>query len=193
MVNKILIIDCGSSKVPNICSIVKNFGAEILLVHRNNLKPEDATECTGIIISGAPVLITKSDKEDILKPFLFLKNVEIPVLGICFGHQVLGMLYGAEIFLGKEIRTEISIKVIRNSPIFKNINSEELLVSQDHTEGINLPKGFILLANSEHYTNEAMQHESKNLFGVQFHPEVSSYLAKLIVTNFLHICLGKNS
>jgi GMP synthase (glutamine-hydrolysing) len=193
LVNKILIIDCGSSKVPNICSIVKNFGAEILLVHRNNLKPEDATECTGIIISGAPNLITQSDKEELLKPFLFLKEIDIPVLGICFGHQALGMLYGAEIFLGKEIRTEISIAILNSSPIFNGIKTEKVFVSQDHTEGINLPEDFILLANSAHYPNEAMQHISKKIYGVQFHPEVSSDNIKQIITNFLCICLHNNS
>ncbi|MFN7013452.1 MAG: glutamine amidotransferase-related protein, partial [Bacteroidia bacterium] len=60
--------------------------------------------------------------------------------------------------------------------------------SQDHTEGINLPEEFVLLAKSEHYPNEAMQHKTKNIYGVQFHPETSSNLAKHIITNFLSIC-----
>lgn len=157
-----------------------------------DLHYEYTLNCKGIIISGAPILITKSDKEKILEPFRFLKNCNILILGICFGHQIIGMLYGAEIFLGKEVRTEIAIKIIKKSPIFKGINTNTLIVAQDHTEGINLPEGFILLANSEHYPNEAMQHKSKYIFGVQFHPETSSDLAKLMITNFLTLCLHNN-
>lgn len=192
MVNSILIIDCGSSKVPNISCIVKNFGCEVLLVKMQDLHYEHTLNCKGLIISGAPILITKSDKETILEPFRFLKNCNIPIMGICFGHQIIGMLYGAEIFLGKEVRTEIPVTIIKKSPIFEGINTSSLVVWQDHTEGINLPEGFILLANSEHYPNEAMQHESKNIFGVQFHPETSSDLAKLTITNFLTLCLHNN-
>jgi GMP synthase (glutamine-hydrolysing) len=192
LVNRILIIDCGSSKVPKITSIVKQFGAEVLLVKMQNLQYKHTENCKGIIISGAPILITKSNKEEILKPFLFLKDIDTPILGICFGHQIIGMLYGAEIFIGEEVRTEIPITIVKNSPLFKGITNKTLIVSQDHTEGITLPNGFNLLAKSAHYPNEAMQHKSKKIFGVQFHPETSSDFAKLIVTNFLTLCFHKN-
>lgn len=192
MVNKILIIDCGSSKVPHICNLVADFGVDVQLIKMQDLKPKHAENCNGIIISGAPILITKSNKEKLLQPFLFLKNCQIPILGICFGHQIIGLLYGAEIFLGKEVRTEIPINIVKKSPIFDEIVTKKLIVSQDHTEGITLPEGFILLANSEHYHNEAMQHKLKNIFGVQFHPEKSSKLARKIIANFLRFCLYKN-
>ena len=185
MVSKILIVDCGSSKVPNICNLVTHFGTTVQLIKMQDLKPDYAENCKGIIISGAPILITKTDIEKLLQPFLFLKNCPIPILGICFGHQIIGLLYGAEIFLGKEERTEIPINIIEKSPIFNDIASKELIVSQDHTEGITLPQDFILLANSASYQNEAMQHKTKKIFGVQFHPETSSDIAKLIIKNFL--------
>lgn len=192
MVKKILVVDCGSLKVPNICSLVTKSGFEIQLVKKQELAPEKITDCRGAIISGSPILITQSNKEEELKPFLFIKDLDIPVLGICYGHQILGMLYGAEIFLGKEVRTEIAIDIIKESPIFKGINSKKLIVSEDHTEGISLPENFILLAKSELYPNEAMQHKTKNMYGVQFHPETSSDLAKLTITNFLTLCLYNN-
>lgn len=192
MVKKILVVDCGSSKVPHICALVATCDFETQLVKMQELAPEKITDFKGLIISGAPILITQSNKEELLKPFLFIKDLDIPILGICFGHQILGMLYGAEIFLGKEVRTEIAIEIIKDSPIFKGIDSKNLIVSQDHTEGISLPENFVLLAKSEHYPNEAMEHKSKNMFGVQFHPETSSDLGKLIVTNFLSICSGNN-
>ena len=193
MVKKILVVDCGSSKVPNICTIVEACNFDLLLVKIQELSPEKVKNCNGIIISGAPILITKSNKEKLLQPFLFLKEISIPILGICFGHQIIGMLYGAEIFLGNEERTEKPITILKKSPIFKGINNKKLVVSQDHTEGINLPEGFILLANSEHYPNEAMQHKLKNIYGVQFHPEISTDSVKKIIINFLTICLPYNS
>lgn len=190
MVNKILIIDCGSTKVPFICNIVKTFGAEYKLVKMLNFSSENWHNYKGIIISGAPVLITQSNIKELLKPFQHLKQCNIPILGICFGHQIIGLLHGAEIFLGKEIRTQTIVELLENSPLFTGINAKFIEVSEDHTEGITLPHDFILLAKSEYYLNEAMQHKTKKIFGVQFHPETSSNTAKSVVTNFLRICFN---
>lgn len=182
---RVLIIDCGSSKVPNICKIVTDFGVAFQIIKMQELKPEHAEKSKGIIISGSPILITNYDKKKLLNPFIFLKNCQIPILGICFGHQILGLLYGAEIFLGEEVRSNIQINLLSNSPIFDGLDTNTIIVSQDHTEGITLPKDFILLANSEYYPNEAMQHKTNKIFGVQFHPETSCDNVKKIITNFL--------
>lgn len=176
--------------MPHICNIINEYGAEFELVKMQDMAPATFYDYKGIIISGAPILITQSNIDELLRPFKHLKECEIPILGICFGHQIIGLLHGAEIFIGKEIRTQTFVELLENSPLFTGINTKFIEVSEDHTEGITLPDEFILLAKSEHYLNEAMQHKTKKIFGVQFHPETSLNASKGVITNFLSICFN---
>jgi len=86
---RILIIDCGSSKVPQLEEIMYEYS------DYETLPFFDVTEdiidsFDGIIISGAPILITEEDMEPYLSQASWIKTTEKPVLGICFGHQLIG-------------------------------------------------------------------------------------------------------
>jgi GMP synthase (glutamine-hydrolysing) len=59
---------------------------------------------------------------------------------------------------------------------------------EDHCEAISIPANFIHVAVSDACVNEAMMHQTKSLFGVQFHPEVSGNHGRVIIENFVHIC-----
>jgi GMP synthase (glutamine-hydrolysing) len=107
-------------------------------------------------------------------------------LGICFGHQILGMVYGASIARQKEDRSWQEIEIIQDSELFENFGKTVLMV-EDHCESISVPPHFNLLASSDACVNEAMQHQEKKMFGVQFHPEVSGDNGEKIITNFIDI------
>ena len=61
-------------------------------------------------------------------------------------------------------------------------------MQEDHCEFVSVPKGFKLIASSDACFNEAMTHKEKNIFGVQFHPEVSGLQGSLLIENFYKIC-----
>lgn len=187
----IAIIDCGSQKTPLIESIVYEF-VDTKVIPMFDLQPEaDFKHCIGVIISGAPILITERDPEPFLKQFTWLKNTSLPVLGICFGHQIMGLTFGAIANRQKEDRDWQTIEILTDCPLFDKLPSE-LELMEDHCESISIPTGFVHVGVSDNCINEAMMHKDKPLYGVQFHPEVSGNFGAIILENFVHICEQHN-
>jgi GMP synthase (glutamine-hydrolysing) len=183
----IAVINCGSSKTPNIISMVKTSGHATTEIQLEELEQTDFTLYNGIIISGAPLLLTEISPLPYLKQFSFLKTIEIPVLGICFGHQVLGMLHNATIERCSEDRANQTINILQQNVLFEGL-SVTAVFCEDHCECISLPHNFKLIASSTTCKVEAMAHVSKPLFGVQFHPEVSSENGLKLIRNFCGLC-----
>lgn len=187
----IALIDCGSSKTPLIFDVVDEF-AESEVIPMFDLPSTDLSVYKGFIISGAPILVTEVDAEEYTVLFEWVKTIDVPVLGICFGHQMIGMVHGASAHRQKEDRDWQNISVIQPSPLFDRL-PEEVEMMEDHCECISIPPGFIHVGVSDSCINEAMQHASRPVFGVQFHPEVSGNHGAVLLENFVNICLKDSS
>jgi len=186
----ILIIDCGSTKVPEIFNLVDNFD-ECEIVKMEELKTIDTKKYDGVIISGAPILLTEVENEPFLEKFQWIKSFAKPILGICFGHQILGLLYGAEVARQHADRDWNLIgKLNVDEPLFAKLPLDFEMM-EDHCENVSIPPKFIHLAGSDTCVNEAMRHPEKNFYGIQFHPEVSGNAGAIIFDNFVRICLEK--
>lgn len=185
----ILIIDCGSTKTPFIGDAV-DIVSDYKIVHQLDFQLKDLENISGVIISGAPILITEVDTEPYLQRFAWIKDFQLPVLGICFGHQIIGLLHGAFASRMKADRDWQSIDSFEESILLDKLPSSFRMV-EDHCESISIPNGFQLVASSDACVNEMMQHFQKPLFGVQFHPEVSGNHGTVIIENFVHFCLNK--
>jgi len=185
--SSILIIDCGSTKVAEIESQLETINIASKTEKWDKISIDKIDKYRGIIISGAPILLTEIDASPYLKAFGFLKTYKNSVLGICFGHQILGLLHGAEVSLCKEDRNWQDINIEQSSTLFNYIRKPYKMM-EDHTEEVSLPKDFKLLATSKFCKNEAMQHKIKPLFGVQFHPEVSDRAGLQLLKNFCKTC-----
>lgn len=182
----ITVIDCGSSKTPFIESCVDEF-EDVQVVAMYDFDYSSFSSAQGFIISGAPILITEKDPAPFLALFSWLKETDKPVLGICFGHQILGLTYGALASRIREDRDWQIVEVLEDCPLFDKLPSEIELM-EDHCEAISIPANFIHVAVSDACVNEAMMHQTKSLYGVQFHPEVSGNHGRVIIENFVHIC-----
>lgn len=182
----ILIVHFGSKKTPFIAEMISQCGYASRIVDWKALTEPDCLSAKGIVFSGSPVLLTSNDANPYLDQLQWIHKITAPLLGICFGHQLIGLLHGCEIYKGMEVRTTIPIRIIKKDPLV-NALEEHTLMAQDHTEGITLPSGFTLLASSENYPVEAMRHPTRKIWGVQFHPEVSGENGLQVFRNFISV------
>jgi len=183
----ILVIDCGSSKTPYIADLV-DANCEVEIVPFFDLTEEKANTAKGLIFSGAPILVTENDMSNYLEHLNWLKEYKKPVLGICFGHQLLGMLFGAIPSRMKEDRDWQEIEKFVDCPILESL-PDIFEMMEDHCENIPVAPGFELVASSDACVNEVMQHKTLPFFGVQFHPEVSGNHGAFVIDNFCGLCL----
>ena len=184
---QILIVDCGIKEIDSIRRIVTEYGFKPNKVSLEDISRTKHIGWSGVVISGSPILLTETDYSQHLRSLDFIRTSNCPILGICFGHQIIGLLHGATVFRGVECRANQSIKVLERNGLFEGLTATVSL-KEDHCEGITLPPQFILLATSQSYTVEAMKHHDKELYGVQFHPEASGEAGHRIIENFLRRC-----
>jgi GMP synthase (glutamine-hydrolysing) len=182
----ILIVDCGSQKTPFIEDSINELG-DYLTIPLMELNIDSIESCQGIIFSGAPLLITEINMEIYLSKFQWIKELTIPILGICFGHQLVGMLFGAYPSRMREDRDWQEIEVLIDDEILDKLPTSFSMM-EDHCESISIPPGFDLLATSDACVNEMMRHQKKLIYGVQFHPEVSGNSGMILFQNFHTIC-----
>jgi len=182
----ICIINFGSQKTAAIAETVQSLGFECTVIDWTEFKYDDFKNANAFILSGAPVLLSQTSPQPYLDKIRFIQTTVIPVLGICFGHQLIGLLHGANVFMGEPVRTVVSMDILVQNSLFAGL-PERPLFAEDHTEGITLPAEFFHLAQSGKYKVEAMKHQSKNSYGVQFHPEVSGENGKTLLFNFLQL------
>lgn len=149
-------------------------------------------EIKGIILSGGPLCLSEELTISLINKniavVLRLKN--IPILGICFGFQLLVASYGGNIVsMDKESKGVKKVQLLSpNSPIFKNINNEYIDVFQSHKDTVNdVPPNFDIIAIDENNIIQGIENKQFNIWGFQFHPEGLESTTQLIY-NFLDIC-----
>ena len=115
----------------------------------------------------------------------------IPILGICLGHQAIGMNFGGEIkrlenpLHGKT--SEITV-LSENSVLFKNLPKKFKVMRYHSLYVDDIPENLEVTAKSEDGVAMAVEHKSKNIFGIQFHPEsIFTEYGKNMIRNFLNI------
>ena len=180
----VLIINCGSSKTKYIEEIVDEF-CDFETIPFFELTEKKALTAKALIFSGAPLLITEIDMNPYIEHINWLIKYQNPILGICFGHQLIGLLFGAFGSRMKENRDWLEIEVVTESLLFEKLPTV-FEVMEDHCENISIPVAFELLASSDECINEAMQHKEKMIFVLQFHPEVSGNFGRVIIENFVN-------
>ena len=119
----------------------------------------------------------------------------IPILGICLGHQAIGMNFGGEIkrlenpLHGKT--SEITV-LSQNSVLFKNLPKKFKVMRYHSLYVDDIPENLEVTAKSEDGVAMAVEHKSKNIFGIQFHPEsIFTEYGKNMIRNFLNIEVSK--
>ena len=145
-----------------------------------------------VILTGSNFMLSKPDTRMVFRPEMDLvRETDLPFLGICFGHQLIGTAHGSEVVdLGHTVREFKEIKLLGNDPIFDGLPGS-IRVSESHRQALErVPEGFRHLAESATSQVEAIGHQTRPIYGLQFHPERSDEKhphGRIIIQNFVKL------
>ncbi len=190
---KILIIDFGSQFTQLIARRIREFGVySEIISHKKINNKLDKTKIKGIILSGGPLNVYQ------LKKVKFNNKIfkwNVPILGICFGHQVISKELGGKVNQAKHREFGLAkLYKLKNSKLTKNFfkkNGSNNVWMSHADEVIKLAKGFTLIAKTETSKFSIVENSSKNFYGIQFHPEVThTEKGYIILKNFIFSICG---
>ena len=195
--DKILIIDFGSQFTQLIARRIRELGVfSEIMSHKKINSLKIFNNVIGVILSGGPLNVYNGYKFRFNRKVLFLN---IPILGICFGHQIISKELGGRV---KKSRFRefgfAEIKKVNNSLLIKNFfnNKNTNNVWMSHADHVSkLPNGFKVVASSKNSKFTIIENNKKKYYGVQFHPEVThTNKGKILLKNFLFsICRAKKN
>ena len=187
----ILILDFGSQYTQLIARRVRELGVycEIVPFHYSLEKIKERRP-KGVILSGGPSSVTDTDAPLVGEEFF--TEVNAPVLGICYGMQLLALKLGGDVKpASKREYGYAHLKITKNeSPIFKTLPNETDVWMSHGDHVIAPPKDFEITASSDGAIT-AIENAERNLFGLQFHPEVAhTPLGGRVLRNFVFDICG---
>jgi len=185
--NKIAILDTGGQYAHLIARRIREIGV-ISQIFPAETKKKALKSFSGIIISGGPYSVYQPSSPKI-DPNIF--DLNIPILGICYGHQLMAYLLGGKVKRGKIKEYGIALLNLKvSNSIFKGLKSQQQ-VWMSHSDIVSeIPKGFQVLGVTDDCEYAAIGDLKKKFFGLQFHPEVRHTLSgQKILRNFIvNIC-----
>src|ERR1700742_3940980 len=195
MVETIVILDFGSQYTQVIARRIRECNVySVILPYNTPAKKIAAMKPSGIILSGGTSSVY-SKKAPLPDKAVF--DLGLPLLGVCYGLQLLGHFLGGKVEKGEKREYGKGTLRVTDSfcPLFANL-PESLQVWNSHGDKLTkLPKGFKSVAVTENSQYAAIENRGRKMFGLQFHPEVAhTPRGKEIIANFVHnICgCGKN-
>jgi len=169
--DRILILDFGSQTTQLIARRVREH-AVYCEIHPGTIDAAAAARFrpAGVILSGGPSSVFEPGAPQ-LDPGVL--ELGVPVLGICYGLQLLAHQLGGVVEPAKEREYgRAQLRVVREDPLFAG-TSPERTVWMSHGDRVKrLPPGFFPVGESDHSPFAAVRHEARPLYGIQFHPEV---------------------
>ena len=189
--NKILVVDFGGQYAQLIARRVRECRvyAEILPYQEATPEAVAGYGCGGLIFTGGPASVYAEDAPRCAPELL---KLGIPVLGICYGAQLLAYLLGGTVgsagASSEYGRTEVTME---RSPLFSGLPAKSVCW-MSHTDYVmQAPEGFVITAYTDKCPAAALEKEEERLYAVQFHPEVThTEYGRKILENFLYRICG---
>lgn len=187
MNEKILVLDFGGQYNQLIARRVREQKVYAEIKPYNSISCEDiaAAGYKGIIFTGGPNSVYDEASPHFDPAIL---QLGIPILGICYGAQLLAFMAGGQVS-GAVDKSEYgnAVLTVYDSPLFENV-SRQSDCFMSHTDYVSkIPLGFTVIATTNNCPAAAFACEEKGLYGVQFHPEVThTEYGKTILRNFLY-------
>lgn len=186
--DKIVVLDFGSQYSHLICRRVRDSNVYCELVPYNlPLNKIMDLDPKGIIFSGGPASVYAKDSP---KPDSKIFEAGIPILGICYGHQLIIDHYNGKIKrVDKREYGNSSLEISDKTNLFRNIQSDTLKCWMSHSDAAEiLPEGFKILGKTNSSFSAAIGNNERKVFGLQFHPEVAhTESGDIILNNFAKV------
>ena len=183
----LLIIDNYDSFTFNLVHYVQELGADVKVVRNDALSVEEALalEPSGVLLSPGPC---DPDRAGICLELIRNAPDDLPILGVCLGHQAIGQVFGGTVIQAKAImHGKTSVIDHDGTGVFAGLPSP-YTATRYHSLSVRLPEGTDLEVNAHTPDGEIMglRHKTRPIHGVQFHPEsIASEHGHALLANFL--------
>ena len=181
----ILVVDFGGQYNQLIARRVREAGVYCEIIsYKKCLEKIEEAKPWGVIFTGGPASVYEEGAPTLPKEIF---EMGIPILGICYGAQLMAHVLGGEV-VSPDYKEYGRVKIKTNdSLLYKGIPSEEICW-MSHTDYIKrVPEGFIVSSSTESCPSGSMEHVEKKLYAVQFHPEVHhTPFGQSLLKNFLY-------
>ena len=168
--DKIVVLDFGSQYSHLICRRIRDFSVYAELVPFDiSLESLDKLNPKGIIFSGGPSSVYDSNAP---VPDSKIFQLQVPILGICYGHQIIVNNFGGKIKRANKEYGSSVLTIDNNSDILNGIGDSVRAWMSHGDEAESIPDGFEIIGHTESSRSAAIANKQKTVFGIQFHPEV---------------------
>lgn len=186
----IILIDFGGQTAHLISRRIRELGVKCeVIIPDEVLDIVKGKKPNGIILSGGPASVYEDDSLTINKEIF---GLGIPVLGICYGQQLICNILGGEVKAGfkKEYGPAVLSGVnIEKSKLLRGIPQTSAVWMSHGDEVVWVPEGFRTFGTTETIPHAVIENHQKEIYGIQFHPEVvHTEFGEQILENFLKIC-----
>jgi GMP synthase (glutamine-hydrolysing) len=185
----IAVLDFGGQYSHLICRRVRALGVyAALLPFDTPFEELVRLGVAGVILSGGPASVYEPGSP---RPDGRVLSGEIPLLGICYGYQLIVQAHGGEVRKSEKREYGRSrLRVLESSTLFEGIGQESIACWMSHTDSATrLPGELLVLGASENSPYAAVGTRDGRTYGVQFHPEVAhTEKGELILANFIRAC-----
>ncbi len=189
--DKIIVLDFGSQYSHLICRRIREFSVYSELVPYDiSLEELQKMNPSGIIFSGGPASVYNKDSP---QPTNGIFEIGLPVLGICYGHQLIVNKFGGKVKSSHKEYGSSLLSIDNNSDLLADMGQSTRAWMSHGDAAETLPDGFTVIGHTENSFAAAIANKQKMAYGIQFHPEVIHTENGIqVLKNFvLNICKAK--
>ncbi len=167
---RIVVLDNGGQWTHREWRVLRDLDVESAILP--NTTPAAELKADGVVLSGGALSLEGTDTP-LGRVSEWIDTIDVPVLGICVGHQFLGRHFGGRVVRGTPEFGAADITVDRpEHPIFTGLPTHFKAWSNHNDSVVTPPPGWSVLAHSPSCPVQAMAHPTRTIWGIQFHPEV---------------------
>jgi anthranilate synthase component II len=169
---RVLVIDNYDSFTYNLVQYLGELGAEVIVRRNDEIKPDDVSELhpDRIVVSPGPCT---PNEAGVSVEIIEKTAGEVPILGVCLGHQAIGQAFGANVVRGEPVHGKTAKILHDGEGVYKGLQ-QSFEATRYHSlviEPESLPDDLVVTSRTEDGTIMGVRHRDHRVEGVQFHPE----------------------